>query len=274
MRFYDDFSNIVSETNTRGLTTTYGYSTTGLLISQLDPASETESRYTSYTRNAQGSVTQVQVRANQANGVILSQVNFDQWDAYGHPRRTTIKDDDRNAVYLTEYGAAYHYAYPTEYQYDLSGRRLAMKDRTGTTGYEYHADTKHLIKVTYPDGKSISYTNNDMGRRKKMVDPFGYTMEYAYDQRSRLSDVFEPGSLNAAKYEYYKNGLIKQIRWGNSNVSEYEYDGTRMSTLTHRKAQESCFIGISIRMMEMEIFQDSREYRGKKFLVTTMAMMR
>ncbi|WP_164821832.1 hypothetical protein, partial [Paenibacillus koleovorans] len=55
---FDDYQNVTTSTDPMGVRTTYEYdATTHLLKSVSQPISATQTRYTGYTRNAQGKVT-------------------------------------------------------------------------------------------------------------------------------------------------------------------------------------------------------------------------
>src|SRR5690606_31440062 len=84
-RTFDDYRNVTTSTDPMGVRTDYVYnSTTHLLSSVSQPISSTQTQYTEYTRNAQGTVTQVVVRDTNASGTLLQQVNYNNIDAYGN----------------------------------------------------------------------------------------------------------------------------------------------------------------------------------------------
>lgn len=123
--------------------------------------------------------------------------------------------------------------------YDAAGRRKTMTDLTGTTGYDYKPTTGELAKMTYPDGRFIAYVTDNMGRRETMTDPFGYATYYRYDNRNRVDGIGLGVNNYDASYQYYKNDLLKKITLRNGNTANYTYDGAKLDTLIHRKADNA-----------------------------------
>jgi RHS repeat-associated protein len=136
-----------------------------------------------------------------------------------------------------------------EYLYDDAGRRITMKDQgctqdgvpvpVCTTQYVYNPKSGLLEKIIYPDSKTIEYHYDEQGNRIAMKDPFGYNIIYQYDARNRLIGVGPTIGEYEAQYQYYKNSLLKTITQRNGIVSSYTYDGLRLDTLTHKKADQT-----------------------------------
>ncbi len=129
---------------------------------------------------------------------------------------------------------------PISYTYDVAGRRTMMSDSTGNTKYAYDYTKGVLAAVTFPDGKIINYDYDVNGNRILMNDPFGGKTTYHYDTRNRL-DLIGTSSTNdyEVKYEYYLNGMLKQILQKNGVSSNYTYDGLLTNNLVIRKADGS-----------------------------------
>ncbi|MFC0211110.1 RHS repeat domain-containing protein [Paenibacillus chartarius] len=125
-----------------------------------------------------------------------------------------------------------------EFSYDQSGRRKSMKDITGTTLYDFSPANGSLTKVTYPDKRTIQYDYDAAGNRSSMNDPFGINTYYRYDARNRLDTVSASIDYTNdfdAKYSYYNNNLLKNIRLRNGVTSDYAYDGLQINTLLQKK---------------------------------------
>lgn len=126
------------------------------------------------------------------------------------------------------------------FTYDLTGKRTSMSDGTGNTFYTYDSYNGSLKKVVYPDGRAIAYSYDANNRRSHMQDPFGANVYYSYDEMNRLTGVRTAlDEIAEAQYNYTANGQLFEVLQKNNVKSSYTYDGLRLDTLTHRKADQS-----------------------------------
>jgi YD repeat-containing protein len=64
-----------------------------------------------------------------------------------------------------------------------------------------------------------------------MVDPNNVVTDYVYDQRQRLKSVTVAGL--ATSYDYWPNGLTKQVTQADASYVAYEYDDAqRLQAIT------------------------------------------
>ncbi|WP_240419718.1 S8 family serine peptidase [Paenibacillus periandrae] len=250
---YGYLTTPLSHWDAKGNLTKYGYDA----LSRLKQVTQANNEVTSYAYTLAGMLKEVQY----ADGNKL----IKQYDERG---RMILKKDplqqeeklyyngnDQLAKKVDRKGQVTQYAYnnrnrlitrtsPGEtvgFDYDGAGRRTVMSDLTGTTRYNYKATTGELQKVTSPDGRYIAYEYDQLGLRKSMTDHFGYVSYYHYDNRNRLDVVGPTTDMNNydAAYTYKGNNLLSRAKLRNGNKSEYAYDGLKLNTLLHKKADET-----------------------------------
>ncbi len=136
-------------------------------------------------------------------------------------RVTTYTYDPANR--LTEVSYSDGKTHAAKYEYDADGDRTSMIDGTGTTSYTYdrldrlieskdgHGDktsyeydlANQQIKITYPNGKTVTQSYDKTGRLEKIVDWLEHTTKFAYDPDSDLTTItFPTGTNNVDKYAY------------------------------------------------------------------------
>lgn len=138
----------------------------------------------------------------------------------------------------------------SSYHYTLNanGNRIQVDEQTtqGTkaTSYEYD-ELNRLVRVSYPDGRVVSYEYDAAGNRTKMITPEG-TIEYEYDADNRLlragDECFlhdDNGNLikrysaeQTIDYTYdYENRLIKYTDGSKEVEFVYDGDGNRVAKI-------------------------------------------
>ena len=74
------------------------------------------------------------------------------------------------------------------YSYDANGNLKQKTDSAGTWVYNWNAENR-LTKVTRPDGVSVSYKYDALGRRVQRVPSNGATTNYIYDGQDVVKDL-------------------------------------------------------------------------------------
>ncbi|HKV28028.1 MAG TPA: hypothetical protein VJN90_07130, partial [Candidatus Acidoferrales bacterium] len=183
-----DSSDLCSKTDARGIATTYTYDALNRIKSK------------SYS-NSQGSVT----------------YSYDQGgaSAFALGRLTQVVDPSGSEAYT----------------YDADGNILQLQKVVGSTaytiGYQYNAGGE-LTQVTYPSGRVVGYS---------------------YDQIGRLCDVApSSGSCTASNsyasgYSYDSAGHVTGVTFGNGIVGAYNYfpKTAQLSSLSYAKSGSNLF---------------------------------
>jgi hypothetical protein len=109
------------------------------------------------------------------------------------------------------------------YQYDLTGANTTITNSGGTVSKEYDEETGELLKITYPDERSLQYEYYWKENKRKITNPFGQVTWIEYDQMNRIQNVKLDSETNLpiAKYDYTPNSKIKSKTYQNGLVTNY-----------------------------------------------------
>lgn len=216
---YDDLSRLIKVIDANGQETNYSYDE----LNQLVKISTNE-----YTRTKE---------YDQLGRVIKScdeSLNPSYFNYDGNGNLVWSKDKEGqiqtyNYNNLNRLNERYFGNEKTAYEYDAAGRIKTVKEykdkqnpQYELTSYDYYADGK-MLRENLNDGKSISYNYDPAGNITEMDDYFGNKVSYTYDQRNRTNTIDSNGKIFT--YEYYKDGMIKDLQYPNPNLkAEYTYD--------------------------------------------------
>jgi len=186
--------------NPLNVMTTYTYNTTTHLLENVsEPLSTTKTRYTAYTRNSQGDVTQEIVRENGSSGTLIRQVDYLNFDTYGNIGEVKVKDTNRDIVTTYEYNALHHSAFMTK-------KSMAVKDLSNNTttihnNYEYDTAAGTVTKMTDGEGYQTTYEYDKLGRVTKAKNPDNSFARISYDDfNNTLTVVDEEGLTSVTKH--------------------------------------------------------------------------
>jgi RHS repeat-associated protein len=181
---------------------------------QHEPQSYTgaDGRTWNYSYNAAGQLATV---TDPNSGVTT--YNYD-----GIGRLSTVQNANRQTVLTLTYDSADR-----------------VRTRTDSEGYTLTYDYDNLdrvTRITYPDGSTDLYDWSFQSGPlqgtpsldlRKHSDRLGRVTTYDYDADRRLISVTEPissGVNRTTSYDYYENGVLKDIFDANGNVTHWEID--------------------------------------------------
>ena len=181
---------------------------------QHEPQSYTgaDGRSWQYTYNPAGQLTSV---IDPNNGI--TSYSYD-----GIGRLSTVQNANRKTVLTLTYDSADR-----------------VRTRTDSEGYTLTYDYDNLdrvTKITYPDGTTDLYDWNFQSGPlqgtpsldlRKHIDRLGRVTTYDYDADRRLIAVTEPisnGVNRTTRYDYYENGVLKDLIDANGNVTHWDID--------------------------------------------------
>jgi RHS repeat-associated protein len=122
------------------------------------------------------------------------------------------------------------------YTYDSADRILTRTDSEGLTLAYTYDNLDRVTSVTYPDGTTELYdytfqSGPNVGTAslelRKTTDRLGRVTTRNYDADRRLISVTEPTSgagTRTTSYDYYENGVLKDITDANGNVTHWDVD--------------------------------------------------
>jgi RHS repeat-associated protein len=135
------------------------------------------------------------------------------------------------------------------YSYE-NGNIATVTDITGTTTYSYDSLTGSLSGIEYPNGSSIAYTYDLLGRVKTVAEKTSatgteYVTQYGYDAFGNLETVQDPsGQITRMKYDVMNRLQERQLPNGVTTV--YEYDELdRVKSIVHTNAQGEVVASVS-----------------------------
>jgi RHS repeat-associated protein len=213
---YDPQGNLTGSVDPLGATETSAFDPT---FSQLTLATDALGQKIIFGIDANGN----SISATYADGTS----NQRGYDAQGNP----IRFVDRNGkVTLNTYdklgflkGTQLSDGSQIAYMYDSHGNLASVTDAQGTITM-YYDTADRLINITYPKGRSLSYSYDGGGRLRQIMDQSGFTINYNYDQPGRLSSVTDAKGALITSYTYDAAGRITRIDKGNGTYTTFDYD--------------------------------------------------
>jgi YD repeat-containing protein len=120
------------------------------------------------------------------------------------------------------------------YGYDAATSQLtSITNATGTTSLQFNPTTRQS-KITYSNGRSLSYTFDTLGRRTQLVvqdNLSSRTTNYTYDFAGRLDKLTDGASQLIVDYDYDAvTGRLQKETNGNGTYTTYQYDAAGQVT--------------------------------------------
>lgn len=192
---YDGMYNVLSGTDPRGGVLSYTYDGNGNTLTETDP----EGNVTAYTYDSMNRV----VKVVDANGGVTTYT----YDLDGNLTGTVNANGGTTAttydpVLDLPLRSTDALGYVTTYAYDLNG---------------------NLLTVNYPDGTSLSYVYDSLGRLVEFTDETGLVSRFTYDGQGNVLKLVENGE-RVYTYAYDPNGNLLRATDPLGSVVSYEYD--------------------------------------------------
>ena len=113
------------------------------------------------------------------------------------------------------------------YTYDTQGNLITATDGTGVTTLTYDTGDR-LASVTYPNGQSLNYTYDTVGRRSQMVVKQGssvtQTVNYTYNTLGQLTKLTDGSNNLIVSYTYNNVGELAREDKADGTYSTDTYD--------------------------------------------------
>ncbi|WP_026369729.1 hypothetical protein [Kallotenue papyrolyticum] len=126
---------------------------------------------------------------------------------------------------------------PIQASYDLAGRRVALRDGSGTTSFTYDA-LGRITAVRAPQTGTVTYQYDARGWRSSLIYPDGTRIGYRYTGDGHLQAVEHQGHRLAA-YHYDRAGRLAQAQLANGIVTTYHYDRADRLRLIEQRAGDA-----------------------------------
>ncbi len=203
---YDAARQLLSVTDTNGITTEFTYHARGWILSSRlkHPTDITLDAITTYTYDAIGQL----IGMTLPNGYQLGY----EYDNAG--RLTAIKNASNERI---------------EYQVDAAGNRTqeVIKDNSGTIKYSVTRAFDELSRVMKLNGnhqqqQTYQYDEND--NATKTTDGRSNSTQQNYDALNRVAKIIDP-NLGETSMTYDVQNRVKTINDARGNITSYNYDG-------------------------------------------------
>ncbi|WP_204008638.1 LamG-like jellyroll fold domain-containing protein [Virgisporangium aurantiacum] len=266
---YDAAGNLLAAVDARGTRTTFAYDGTGMVVSETQPVSATDSITTTFGYDAAGNRTRfTDGRGNpfvftyNSLGLPESQIEpattaypnaADRtftlvYDANGDPVSqrlpggvsvTNTFDVMGNMTKQAGAGAEAVTADRT-FGYDLGGRLTSASAPGGTNTFTY--DDRGLVLTTTGPSGAATFSYNSMSSMTSRVDAAG-TTSYTYDSANRLATVANPTTGVQLRLGYTPLSQPSTITYGNNgNLRSLGYDSLHRLTSDELKTSAGASI--------------------------------
>ncbi|MBD2438866.1 RHS repeat protein [Nostoc sp. FACHB-110] len=228
---YDAQGRLLSQTDPLNQTVTFTY--TGNLDSPTSVRDQKE-QVTQYSYNIYGELTGI----TYANG---SSETF-SYDLSGNLFQAKERSGDTFQFTYDTTGKLTRKTFDDgtfeSYAYDTKGNLSSITKGSETISLEYDTNNR-LTKITYPNGRWLQYTYDSTGKRTKMVDQAGFTVNYNYDADDRLVGLTNASGQSLITYTYDAVGRLSRETNGNGTYTIYKYDAASQLTEISNHAANS-----------------------------------
>ena len=120
----------------------------------------------------------------------------------------------------------------SRYEYDGNRRLIRGTNDKGTLEISYSREGVP-VKVTYPNGRQLSYGYNAKFQRVYIADNSGYNVSYTYNSEDRLAEVRQEHSGQwVVRFSYTARGELARKTFAGGAYTDYDYDSEgRLLTL-------------------------------------------
>lgn len=212
---YDDDGNKTSITNPAASATSFAYDAGGRLTTMTTAAGNA----TGYTYDARG--LPLTVTQPSSSATTFAYDAAERLSSYTDPVSTVSFTRDNDGRVLT----ASEGSNVLTRVYDSAGRLTSYTDSDGNVfGYQYDS-TNRLTVLTYPGGKTVSYSYDSAGRLSTVTDWANRVTTYTYDHDSRVTKIQRPdGSYLTSTFD--AAGQLTQLTDLKADEETVIYSGT------------------------------------------------
>jgi RHS repeat-associated protein len=211
---YDSVGNLTQVTDAAGGMAKYSYDKSRNRISQTDPNNNTSS----LTYDKLNRLLSSKDPLNHTNTYTYDSVGnrISRTDAKGQTTRYTFDDANRLTV------VTYPDNRTVRLNHDANGNVTQMVDSLGTSSYVYD-ELNRLTTYTDPYGKTIGYEYDETGNITKLTYPDGKQVTYQFDANNRMSSLSDWAGKTTS-FQYDSTNLLTRVTYPNEIVTSLTYD--------------------------------------------------
>ncbi|ACE86285.1 RHS repeat-associated core domain-containing protein [Cellvibrio japonicus] len=233
-KLHSQWSLPISETNEKGITTTYEYDTSGNLITLVEAKGTPDERTTRYTYDEFGQIKTKITGESVANNTELA-VTYYEYDQYGNIIQ--VMDPEGNITHYSDHDAlgnaqtiidARAHLLPVVEQYtwkntyDAAGNLLTRRDPYNKGETYTYTKTGDLETVIAAGGSKVTLTSNANGQPLTITDDNNKVTKLQYDKAGRLT-VTTDANGNKSQTAYDAQGRVFRSVDGEGNTTQYNY---------------------------------------------------
>jgi RHS repeat-associated protein len=221
---YDALSRLAQQKAPNGVKTKYQYDGIDRMTRQLDSKGAATIADRQYQYNPANQITQITEPAVTRHFSYdpLDRLVATSYSSSSQPNENYAYDavGNRTSSYLS---ASYSYqpfnrlsnTSSANYSYDANGNLISKSEAGGTTSYNWDFENR-LKQVTLPNGNTVSYKYDALGRRIQRIPSVGISTKFIYDGQDVIKDINSDGSTVA-----YLNGpgIDNKLRLIDSRLS-------------------------------------------------------
>ncbi len=125
------------------------------------------------------------------------------------------------------------------YEFDPEGNLTRVDERLGFGAEEQvrsylrtYDPLGRLASATDPFGRTVKYEYDQAGNLGALIDAASRKTTYSYDAFNRVQTAELPGLTQPVEYQWYPDGLMRQVSYPGGMTRAYEYDdGDRVSRI-------------------------------------------
>ncbi len=236
---YDQVSRLTSTKNANGKTSSYEYDDNDNLVAATDPLGNT----TSYTYDANDNLTKITNAKSK-----VTTLTYDDDDLLisqtfqGSTKEYSYNIDGTLASSTSPNGDTRYYSYDesgllidndyASFSYNSKGW-LDSVDKDGKA-IEYSYDALGRVSQMEYDGQEVEYEYDNNGNVTAITYPGGKTVTYTYDALNRITEVTDWNDATTF-YEYNDDGTINYVQLPNKVRTTYSYDNAGRLTAKSTK---------------------------------------
>lgn len=274
-KLHTQWSLPVSETDEKGLITTYDYETSGNLISLVEAKGTPQEKTTRYTYDEYGQIKTRAKGESVANTTELAVTHY-EYDQYGNI--TQITDPEGNITKYRDYdalgnakittdGRANVLPIPEQYTwkntYDAAGNLLSRRDPYDKGETYTYTKTGDLETVTNAGGSKVTLTSNANGQPLAMTDANGKITKLEYDKAGRLTFTTDAnGNKNQTVYD--AEGRVIRSVDAEGNATQFTYAENLLSSIQYPTYKELLEYDNRNRVKQTTQQANSRNYIHKR----------
>jgi RHS repeat-associated protein len=212
---YDKYDNTIATIDPLGYKTRYQFDQT---TNDLDAIVNAKNKATNITYDNQNRLTKEEFEGN-ATSYDFDDLGF--LDTYTDPSGHQFKmvyDDFRR---LEDNGYS-------QITYDEKNNIETVKSPEGKTITYSYDDVLNRIKAISYEGETIGYEYDKVGNLTTLTYPDGKKVTYTYDKENRLKEVIDWAD-NKTIYTYLKDGRLATMTYPNDIKNIYQYDNAGRS---------------------------------------------